>query len=53
VENMAPGDVITFSFQAQALYPVRAKAAASQVYSYYAPDMKAEVLGGAMTVAAR
>ena len=53
VKDMAPGDVITFTFQAKALYPVRAKAAASQVYSYYAPDLEGEALGGDMTVAAR
>ena len=53
VKDMAPGDAITFTFQAKALYPVRAKAAASQVYSYYAPDLKGETLGGDMTVAAR
>ncbi|HVC32044.1 MAG TPA: alpha-2-macroglobulin family protein [Chloroflexota bacterium] len=50
IENMLPNDELTVSFQAKALYPVRAKASPSQVYSYYRPDWKGESLGGAIEV---
>ena len=50
VENMQPGQQITFSFQVKALYPVKAKGVTSTAYSYYTPDIKGETLGPAVTV---
>ena len=50
IEDMAPGDQVSFTFQARALYPVKAQAVASQAYSYYRPEWKGESLGGAMEV---
>jgi len=50
VEDMAPGESIEFSFEVRALYPVRAKGAVSQAYSYYTPEWKGEMVGAAMTV---
>jgi hypothetical protein len=47
---MAPGDTISFSFEVQALYPVRGKGAASQAYSYYNPQLKGETISEALTV---
>ncbi|MBE0480809.1 MAG: alpha-2-macroglobulin [Dehalococcoidia bacterium] len=45
VENMLPGETISFGFDIQALYPVSAKGAGSQAYSYYSPELKAETIG--------
>ena len=50
VENMKPGDTVSFEFQVQALYPVKAKGVASSAYAYYQPDIKAETLGEDVTV---
>ncbi|HEX9896646.1 MAG TPA: alpha-2-macroglobulin family protein [Dehalococcoidales bacterium] len=50
VENMKPGQQITFNFQVKALYPVKAKGVTSTAYSYYKPDIKGETLGAAVTV---
>ena len=50
VENMKPGDKISFDFQVKALYPVKAKGVTSSAYSYYKPDIKGETLGAAVTV---
>ncbi len=50
IEDMAPGESLSFRFQAQALYPVRAQAVTSQVYSYYKPEWKGESIGGEMVV---
>jgi CD109 antigen len=50
VENMKPGDRITFDFTVKALYPVKAKGVTSQAYSYYKPEIKGESLGAAVTV---
>jgi CD109 antigen len=44
VENMQPGDVISFDFDARALYPVKAKGVASVAYSYYKPEIRGETL---------
>ena len=33
IEDMAPGETLSFTFQAVALYPVRGKGAVSSVYS--------------------
>ena len=50
IEDMLPGETISFEFEARAKYPVRAKEVVSQVYSYYRPEHRGETLGGAMTV---
>nr|MDA8188899.1 hypothetical protein [Dehalococcoidales bacterium] len=46
IDDMAPDEQLTFSFQARALYPVKAQAVTSSVYSYYRPEWKGESLGG-------
>jgi CD109 antigen len=50
VENMKPGEKISFDFQVKALYPVKAKGVTSTAYSYYKPDIKGEVLSTAVMV---
>ena len=50
IEDMTPGEELTFTFQVQALYPVRAKGAASQVYAYYTPSWRGETLSTALSV---
>jgi CD109 antigen len=50
IEDMSPGDTVSFAFQAQALYPVKAKSTVSSAYSYYTPDWRGETLGQAVTV---
>lgn len=50
ITDMAPDEEMHFAFQARALYPVRAKAVASQAYAYYNPELKGESLGGALVV---
>ena len=50
IEDMAPGESLSFRFQALALYPVRAEAVTSEIYSYYKPEWKGESIGGAMEV---
>jgi len=50
IEDMEAGDKINFSFDVKALYPVKAKGVASQAYSYYNPDIKAETLGEGIVV---
>jgi CD109 antigen len=50
IENMLPGDSLTFSFEVIALYPVKAKGVSSEVYSYYKPDIRGESLGEDITV---
>ncbi len=44
VDNMLKGDKLAFSFKVQAMYPVKAKGASSQAYSYYKPEIKGESL---------
>jgi CD109 antigen len=51
IEDMKPGESVSFSFEAKALYPVKAKGVASQAYSYYRPDWRGETLGAEITVA--
>lgn len=50
IENMLPGDTITFSFKVIAMHPVKAKGVSSQAYSYYKPEIKGETLSQAITV---
>ncbi|MBN1629712.1 MAG: alpha-2-macroglobulin [Thermoleophilia bacterium] len=50
IEDMDPGDTVSFSFQAVALYPVSGKGAASTVYSYYTPDWRGETVSAALSV---
>ena len=51
IEDMRPGETISLEFQALAKYPVRAMDVVSQVYSYYRPELRAETLAGALSVA--
>ncbi|MCJ7795744.1 MAG: alpha-2-macroglobulin, partial [Thermoleophilia bacterium] len=50
LEDMSPGEKRSFSFDVRALYPVRAKGAASQAYSYYSPEWRGETLSAALDV---
>ena len=50
IDDMAPGDGLSFEFLARAEFPVLAKAVVSRVYSYYRPELRAEMLAGAITV---
>jgi CD109 antigen len=50
VENMKPGESISFNFKVKALYPVKALGVTSTAYSYYKPDIKGETLSEAVTV---
>ncbi len=50
IEDMDPGDKVSLSFQARALYPVKAKSSVSSAYSYYTPDWRGETLSEAVTV---
>ena len=50
IEELMPGETLSFEFEARAKYPVRAKEVVSQVYSYYRPEHRCETLEGAMTV---
>ncbi len=53
IENMLPGDKLSFSFQVQAMYPVRAKGVSSRAYSYYKPEISGETLSRDMVVLER
>ena len=50
LEDLTPGEKVSFKFDAKALYPVRAKETASQAYSYYNPQMQGETQSQAVTV---
>jgi len=50
IENMFPGDRVSFEFQVKALYPVKAKSVSSQAYSYYKPEIKGETLSQELSV---
>jgi len=50
IENMLPGDSISFSFKVRARYPVKAKGTGSQAYSYYQPEIRGETLSEDITV---
>ena len=51
IENMLPGDIVAFTFDVKAVYPVKAKGVTSEAYSYYKPEIRGETLGQAMVVA--
>jgi CD109 antigen len=53
IEEMQPDESLTLTFQARALYPVRAQAVASQAYAYYRPEWRGEHLGTRVVVAGR
>jgi CD109 antigen len=53
IENMFPGDVVSFDFEVKALYPVKAKSVSSQAYSYYQPEIRGETLSPEFSVSAR
>jgi CD109 antigen len=50
VENLLPGNKVSFNFLVKAMYPVKAKAVASQAYSYYQPEITAESSGHDITI---
>ncbi len=50
IENMLAGDSLAFSFEVQAMFPVKAKGVTSQAYSYYQPEIRGETLGEEVTV---
>ena len=50
IENMFAGERISFSFDVQAMYPVKAKGVTSTVYSYYKPEIKGETLSAGIVV---
>ncbi|NQT71458.1 MAG: alpha-2-macroglobulin [Chloroflexi bacterium] len=50
IENLFPGDEISFSFDVQAQYPVKAKGTTSEVYSYYKPEISGESLSEGIIV---
>jgi len=45
IENLLPDDTLDFTFQAIAVYPVKAKGVSSQAYAYYQPEITGETLG--------
>ncbi len=50
LENLQPGDQVSFNFRIKALYPVKAKGVTSQAYSYYQPEINAQSLSQDITV---
>jgi len=44
IENLLPGDKLDFTFQARAMYPVKAKGVSSRAYAYYQPEITGETL---------
>jgi CD109 antigen len=50
IENMLMGENIAFGFNVRAMYPVKAKGATSQAYSYYKPEIRGETIGEEVTV---
>ncbi len=51
IEDMSPGESVSFEFQARARYPVEAKGVASRAYSYYRPEWQGETLSAGMVIA--
>jgi CD109 antigen len=50
IENMFAGERISFDFDVQAMYPVKAKGVSSRVYSYYKPEINGETLSEGIVV---
>jgi CD109 antigen len=50
IENMLPGDIVSFEFLVKALYPVKAKSVSSQAYSYYKPEIRGETLSQELSI---
>ncbi len=50
IENMVPGERISFTFDVKAVYPVKAKGTSTRAYSYYQPEIWGEAMGGDITV---
>jgi CD109 antigen len=50
IENMMPGDKLSFNFDVIAMYPVKAKGVSSEAYSYYKPELKGETLSEDITI---
>ncbi len=50
IEDILPGDTVDFTFQARAMYPVRAKGVSSKAYAYYQPEISSETLGSDIVV---
>ena len=50
IEDMIPNESVRLQFDAIALYPVKAQPVTSQVYSYYNPQWRGEVLGKSVVV---
>jgi len=50
IEDIQPGETLTLTFEARALYPVRAEPVASRVYAYYKPAWAGESLGTKLAV---
>jgi CD109 antigen len=51
IDDMQPGEEISFSIQVRALFPVKAIVSESKAYSYYNPEVVAESNGSNVTVA--
>jgi len=52
VDDLAPSEQLLVSFQAEALYPVRAQPVPSRAYAYYRPEWSGETLGKPVVVTA-
>jgi CD109 antigen len=50
IDDMQAGEELNFSMQVQALFPVKAVVSESKAYSYYNPEVVAEVKGMNVTV---
>lgn len=50
IEDMAPGETVSFGFQVKAVHPVRGKGSAAEAYSYYTPSWDGETVSPALTV---
>nr|WP_321496751.1 alpha-2-macroglobulin family protein [uncultured Methanolobus sp.] len=50
IDDMQPGEELNFNMQVQALFPVKAVVSESKAYSYYNPEVVAEVKGMNVTV---
>ena len=50
IEDMSPGESVSFDFHAMARYPVEAKGVGSRAYSYYRPEWQGETLSTGMVI---